>query len=164
MNIKIDFIDKQIVDLLTIDGRMSCAEIARTIGDLTERSVRYRLQRLIDEQVISVSAVVNPRAIGFPVIADLFIEVEPGQILEVAGKISKYENVSYVACSTGERDVSVQVVARNNQELYAFVTEVIGRIPGVQRTNTSFVPFIVKDDAHWRIPSSIFEKDEFPDQ
>jgi Lrp/AsnC family transcriptional regulator for asnA, asnC and gidA len=157
MNIKLDWTDKQIIDLLTIDGRMPASDIARTIGGITERAVRYRIQRLVDEGVISITAVVNPKAIGFPVIADIFIQVEPGMILDVAGKISRFENVSYVACSTGDRDISVQVVARDNQELYTFVTEVIGRIPGVQKTITSLVPFIVKDDSHWRIPSSFFE-------
>lgn len=157
MNIKLDWTDKQIIDLLTIDGRMPASDIARTIGGITERAVRYRIQRLVDEGVISITAVVNPKAIGFPVIADIFIQVEPGMILDVAGKISRFENVSYVACSTGERDISVQVVARDNQELYTFVTEVIGRIPGVQKTITSLVPFIVKDDSHWRIPASYFE-------
>ena len=157
MSIKLDWTDKQIIDLLTIDGRMPASDIARTIGGITERTVRYRIQRLVDEGVISITAVVNPKAIGLPVIADIFIQVEPGMVLDVAGKVSRFENVSYVACSTGDRDISVQVVARDNQELYTFVTEVIGKIPGVQKTITSLVPFIVKDDSHWRIPTSLFE-------
>lgn len=159
MSVKIDLIDKKIVDYLTEDGRMSCSEIAKAIGDVSERSVRYRLQRLIDEGVIQISAVVDPRSIGFPVIADVFIEVEPGLVMDVAAKIAEYETVTYVACSTGERDISVQIVARDNRELYDFVTEEIGRIPGVQRTITSFVPFIVKDDSRWRIPGFLFPGD-----
>lgn len=163
MNVKIDWTDKQIVDLLTTDGRISASDIARAIGGITERSVRYRIQRLIEEGVICVTAVVNPGMIGFPVAADLFIAVEPGMILEVAGEIAQYDNVTYVACSTGERDVSAQVVARNNQELFDFVTKVIDRIPGVQRTITSLVPYVIKDDSRWRIPASLFEQQK-PDQ
>ena len=55
---KLDRIDKQIVDLLTEDGRMSCAVIARRIGKISERAVRYRLERMIEEKVFSVSAIV----------------------------------------------------------------------------------------------------------
>lgn len=157
---KIDWIDKQIVDLLTTDGRMSASDIARTIGSISERSVRYRIQRLTDEGIVCVTAVVNPRAIGFPVAADLFIEVEPGSLLDVAEKIAQFENATYVACSTGERDISVQVVARDNQELFRFVTEVIDRIPGVKRTIISLVPYVIKDDSRWRIPASLFENRE----
>jgi Lrp/AsnC family transcriptional regulator, regulator for asnA, asnC and gidA len=155
---KIDITDKRIIDLLTVDGRMSCADIANALGDISERSVRYRLQRLIEQKYIAVTAVVDPKQIGFPVIADVFIEVEPGQILDLANKIAAFENVTYVACSTGERDISIQIAARDNQELYTFVTEVLGHIPGIRRTTTSIVPLIVKDDAHWRIPDSYFEK------
>ena len=154
---KLDHIDKQIVDLLTVDGRMSCADIAREIGGITERTVRYRLERLIAEKVIIISAIVDPKALGYPVVADVFIEVEPGQVQELAYKLADYEIVTYVACATGERDISIQIVARDNQELYRFVTEVVGRIAGVRRTTTSIVPLVIKDDARWRIPEAVFK-------
>jgi Lrp/AsnC family transcriptional regulator for asnA, asnC and gidA len=156
MGVKLDRIDKQIVDMLTKDGRMSCADIAREIGGITERTVRYRLERLIAEQVITINAIVNPRSLGFPVVADVFIEVEPGQVEELAYRLADYETVTYVACATGERDISIQLVSRDNQELFRFVADVIGRIPGVRRTTTSIVPLIIKDDAHWRIPEGVF--------
>lgn len=160
MNAKLDRIDKQIVDLLTVDGRMSCADIARDIGGITERTVRYRLERLMSEKIISISAIVDPRALGLPVKADVFIEVEPGLIKELAYKLAAYENVTYVACATGERDISVQIVACDNQELYRFVTEVIGRISGVRRTSTSILPLVIKDDAHWQIPEFIYKDNQ----
>jgi Lrp/AsnC family transcriptional regulator, regulator for asnA, asnC and gidA len=156
MSLKIDLIDKKIVDMLTVDGRMSCADIASGIGDISERSVRYRLQRLIDQKIIGVTAVVDPTQIGFPVIADVFVEAEPGRVTVLAQQIASYENVTYVACSTGEVDISIQLVARNNQELYKFVTDVLGKLPGIRRTTTSIVPLIVKDDSRWRIPDSLF--------
>jgi len=127
---KIDNIDIQIVNILMNDGRMPCADIARQIGNITERSVRYRLNRLIENGIIKISPIANPLTLGYSVIADVFIEVEPGQILNVARRLVNFECVSYVAFSTGERDVSLQVVARDNAEVYMFVTDVIGRIPG----------------------------------
>lgn len=155
MAAKIDSIDRAIVDLLMQDGRMPCAEIARRIGgNLTERTVRYRLNRLISEGIIRTSAVVNPQAIGFSVIADVFVEVEPGRIMEVARKLAEMECVTYVACSTGERDLSVQIVARNNEELYNFVTEVIGKVRGVRKTTTMLLPVVLKDVYQWPIPAA----------
>jgi len=151
---KIDEIDKKISDLLIEDGRMSCVEIARRIGNITERAVRYRIDRLIKKGIISVKGNVSARALGFSVFADVFIEVEPGLVLEVARKIAEFEYVSYVACATGERDISVQIFSKDNTELYTFVTDVLSRIPGVRRTHTSFVPLIIKDDQKWPIPSS----------
>lgn len=155
MSYKVDAIDQAIVDLLIEDGRMSCTEIARRIGNISERGIRYRLNQMIQESIIRVSAIANPKALGLPVIADVFIEVEPGRILEVARKIAEFDYVSYVACSTGDRDLSVQIVARDNEELYNHVTEVIGKVPGVRKTTTLLLPVILKDVYGWRIPPSI---------
>jgi len=152
---KIDTIDKQIVDLLIDNGRMSCAEIAKSIGSISERSVRYRLDRLIDQGIIRISAIALPQPLGFPVVADVFIEVEPGALYDVVYKIAEFEQVSYVACSTGMSDISVQVYARDNVELHTFVVEVLGKIHGVRRTTTSIVPVVIKDVYRWRIPFSI---------
>jgi Lrp/AsnC family transcriptional regulator for asnA, asnC and gidA len=150
---KIDKIDYDIVRLLMHDGRMPCVDIARKIG-ISGRSVRYRLDRLIDEKIIQVRAISNPMALGYTVIADVFIEVEPGLIPEVAQNLVNYDCVSYVACSTGERDISVQVIAKTNAEVYSFVTEVIGKIPGVRKTTTSIVPITLKDIYDWCLPLS----------
>jgi Lrp/AsnC family transcriptional regulator for asnA, asnC and gidA len=158
MSVKLDSLDKQIIDLLTDDGRMTCAEIARRIGQTNERLVRYRLERLIKEGVFVVSAVLDAKTIGFPVIADVFIEVEPGRILEVANKLAEYENITYVACSIGERDVSIQIVAQDNRTLYDFVSQTIGSMAGVRRSRTSIVPIIIKDDSRWKVPSSLIKK------
>jgi Lrp/AsnC family transcriptional regulator for asnA, asnC and gidA len=158
MSIKLDQLDKEIIDLLTKDGRMSCAEIARAIGTVSERSVRYRLEKLIADNVIRITAQPVPQALGYSIVADVFIEVESGQVLEIARKIASYEVVSYVACSTGESDISIQIITQNNRELYEFVTEVLGKLPGVRKTTTSMVPFIVKDMEQWRIPSAVFKE------
>jgi Lrp/AsnC family transcriptional regulator for asnA, asnC and gidA len=156
MAIKLDQLDKEIIELLTKDGRMSCAEIARAIGTVSERSVRYRLEKLLAENIIRVTASPVPQALGYTIVADVSIEVESGQILEIARKIASYENVAYVACSTGEADISIQIIAQNNRELYEFVTDVVGKIPGVRKTTTSMVPFIVKNIDQWRIPASVY--------
>ncbi len=157
MTARVDRTDQAIVCLLMEDGRMSCAEIARRLGTVSERSVRSRIERLTREGVIRVSAVVNPRAVGFPVTADVWLEIEPGRLQEVAQRMAGREEVSYVAYSTGDRDLSIQVYARDNDELYRFVTEVVGQQAGVRKTSTILVPRVLKDVYDWRIPDSACE-------
>ena len=151
--IKIDAIDRQIIKRLMDDGRMASAEIARQIG-VSERAVRYRIQRLVENNIIQVTAVVNPHTLGFSVIADVFIEVEPALIMDVAKTLAEHENVSYVACSIGERDISAQIVARDANEIYSLATEFIGQLPGVRKTTTSILPVKLKDVYEWYIPDS----------
>ena len=149
---ELDKVDRAIIRLLMEDGRMPIAEISRRTGGTSARSVRYRLDRLLREGVIQVSAIIHPRAVGYEVIADVWMEIEPGRVLDVAHKLAEFEEVSYVGCSTGERDLSIQVYARNNADLYQFVTEIVGNIAGVRKTNTVVVPLVLKDVYDWRIP------------
>jgi len=150
-----DKTDVKIVNLLLEDGRMPSSEIARQIGDISERAVRYRIDRMMDEGVIRVSAVAKPQAFGLTTIADVWMEVESDRILEVAKKMVEFDNVSYVACGIGESDVSIQIVAKDTAEIYQFITEVVRKTPGVRKTTTSIVPLILKDVYQWRVPERI---------
>ena len=150
-----DKIDIKIVNLLLEDGRMPASEIARRLGDISERAVRYRIDRMVNEGVIRISAVARPQVFGLTTIADIWMEVESDRILEVARKMTEFDNVSYVACGIGESDVSIQIVAKDTAEIYQFVTEVVRKVPGVRKTTTSIVPLILKDVYQWRIPERI---------
>ncbi len=155
---KIDIIDMKIVELLMREGRMPAAEIARRVGKITERIVRYRIDKMVAEGLITVNAVVHPPKLGYSVAADVLLEVETGRIQEVAQELVKLECISYVACSIGETDVSVQIIARDTDEVYRQVIEVIGKIPGVRKTTTSIVPVVLKDVYQWRIPASVIQR------
>ena len=154
---EIDKIDVKIVNFLLENGRMPSSEIARRIGDISERAVRYRIERMIEEGVIYVTAIVSPQAFGLNTFADVWLEVESDKILEVANKMAEFENVSYVACAIGETDVSIQIVAEDTAEIYRFVTEVVRKVPGVRKTVTSIVPIVLKDIYQWRVPRNVAE-------
>jgi Lrp/AsnC family transcriptional regulator, regulator for asnA, asnC and gidA len=154
MTIKLDLLDREIIRLLTQDGRMSNAEIARQIKDANERLVRYRIGRLLKEGVIQISAIVNPASIGYPIIADVWVEVEAGQAVKVANKLAKLDRARYVSYSTGGmKNVTVQIVARDLEEMYSYISEVIENVPGVQKTQTMLIPGILKDVDDWIPPA-----------
>jgi len=113
---------------------------------------------MVEDGVISVSAIVIPQAFGFDTRADVWLEVESDKILEVANKMKEYANVTYVACAIGETDVSIQVVAQDTGEIYHFVTEVVRKVPGVRKTVTSIVPIVLKDVYQWRVPEKLDSK------
>ena len=66
--------------------------------------------------------------------------------------------MSYVAGSVGEGDLSLQVYARDTEELLRFVNEVIGKVPGVTRTKTDMVPWKLKDVYQWHVPVEAVEE------
>ncbi len=149
---KPDPTDSEIITLLNEDGRMSCAEIARRLSNVSARTVTNRIEVLIRDGIINIRAVVNPEMVGYGVLADVFIETEPGQLREVAERVAELPQISYVACATGDTDVIISVRARNIEELYNFVIEVLGMIPGVRQTQTFLLPLKIKNKATWMPP------------
>ena len=154
----LDSIDRRIVSLLIEDGRISSAEITRRIGHVSERAVRYRIERLVRNGVIRISAIVMPQAVGFPITGDVLVDVAPGKLQDVAAQLVDFPTVSYVAGSVGEGDLSVQVYARDTEELLRFVNEVIGKVPGVTRTKLAMVPWKLKDVYQWQVPVDAAEE------
>jgi len=153
---KPDSFDWKIIVLLNEDGRMPSAEIARKLGDVSARTVTNRINNLTEHGIIDIRAVVNPEKVGYGVMADVFIEVEPGRVREVAHHAAEFPQSSYVACATGESDVSISLRVRSIEELFDFVTEKLGKIPGVRRTQSYLLPLKIKDLDTW-LPPDVFD-------
>jgi len=154
----IDAFDRQIIAMLMEDGRASSAEITRRLGCVSERAVRYRIDRLLRHGVIRVRAIVNPQAVDYAATGDVVIEVAPGTLQSVAQQLVELDNVSYVAGSVGDGDLSIQLFARDTEDLLRIVDEVIGKVPGVLRTRTIMVPWKLKDIYDWRVPVPVDER------
>ena len=151
--VKLDETDWGIIVLLNQDGRMPSAEIARRLGNISARTVTNRIKSLTENGIISIRAIINPDAVGYRVMADVFIEVEPGRVREVAELVAEFPQVSYVACATGESDVSISLRVRSIEELFEFTTEKLGKIPGLRRTQSYLLPLKIKDFDSWLPPS-----------
>jgi len=160
-----DQFDWKIIALLNEDGRMPSAEIARKLGNVSARTVTNRINALTEHGVINIRAVVTPEKVGYGVMADVFLEVEPGRVREVAHQAAEFPQISYVACATGESDVSISLRVRSIEELFDFVTEKLGKIPGVRRAQSYLLPLKIKDLDTWLPPDVLeaFEGDSSED-
>jgi Lrp/AsnC family transcriptional regulator for asnA, asnC and gidA len=112
--------------------RASSAEIARELG--TVGTVRYRIQRLIDQEVIKPITVVNPAAFGYNLAVDIFCEVDVEQQNQIIEAILGFPEVTYLAISTGDQDVTLQAIFKNSGEVHD-LTHKIHHIPGMRRTH-----------------------------
>jgi Lrp/AsnC family transcriptional regulator for asnA, asnC and gidA len=150
-----DQIDWKIIALLNKDGRMPSAEIARRLGNVSSRTVNNRIKALTDQGVIDIRAIVNPASLGYQVMADVYLEVEPGRVREIAELVADFSQVTYVACATGDSDVSISLRVRTIEELFHFVDQKLGRIPGVRRTQSYVLPLKLKDLDTWLPPGAL---------
>jgi DNA-binding Lrp family transcriptional regulator len=76
----LDEIDKKIVTQLQADGRTTLQELAQIIG-FTSMGTKKRLDRLIKQGTIKVSALINPTILGLhPAI--VMLEMESAQAMQ----------------------------------------------------------------------------------
>ncbi len=146
---KLDDLDWKIIRLLIEDGRLSSADIARFIGDTSARTITNRIDILTREGIINIRSIVNPEKVGYCVLADVFIEVEPGSLQDVTKELQVYPQISYIALAIGDIDILVSIRAKELDELYEFVIGTIGKIPGVRHTKTFPLPAQIKDITSW---------------
>jgi len=152
----LDFLDYQIVALLNRNARFSSVQLARKLNH-SPRTVRNRIRRLIDKNLIQPIAVVNPQAFGYHLGVDIFCEVEVGEMDNVVQALAQMPEITYLAYSTGEQDLSAQAVFKDSDEMQSFITRRLHLVPGIRRTRTVLVPRIVKDTYQWVPPKEAFE-------
>lgn len=152
---KPDQLDWKIIDLLNGNGRISSAEIARQLGDVSARTVSNRIDALTEHGIINIRAVLNPKEVGYSVLADVFIQTQPSELRSVIEQLDHLPQICYMACATGDTDIIIQVCAKNIGELYDFVIEVLGKIPGVRQTRTYPIHLNVKKFSDWLPPNAL---------
>jgi len=153
-----DQTDWKIIALLNQDGRMSSAEISRKLEDVSARTITNRIDVLTENGIIDIRSIVNPEAVGYSVLADVFIEVAPGTLRGMADHLAKYSQISYLVCATGDTDIIISIRARSIDEFYNFVIEVLGKIPGIRHTETYLLPLCLKTNVTW-LPPDAFENE-----
>lgn len=145
---KLSASDRELIVLLNQDARMTSAEISRQLG-VAERTVRNRIARLINEGLIKLVAIVNPLDFGYDLIVDILCEVEVLQREAVIEALAQIPEISYIAVSTGDQDLSLRALFKNSTDMNEFITTQLYRVPGIRRSRTVLVPRIVKDTHQW---------------
>lgn len=152
-----DEIDRQLIQLLQQNGRMSTREIAQRLNCLGDRAVRYRLERLQRDEVIHVSAILNTFRLGYPLMGDVLLDIVPWKLLEAVKQLSADPRVCYIAASPDLTQLSFQVNGRDRPDLMQVVGEVIATIEGI--TSIRVVPLsrLYRDVSEWMMPSKEHE-------
>lgn len=130
-----DDLDFAIVSCLQQDGRMSFTVMADRLK-VSVGTVRTRMNKLIEDGTINIIGRVDPDKVGFRSYAHIAVFVRPATLKEkLAKKIAKLPEVSFLAMTSGDYDLEVDVMCRDNDHLVNFVNE-ISAFEGVYQTKT----------------------------
>lgn len=132
---KLNNLDRRIIRLLAEDSRLPALRIAELLGE-PESTVRGRIARLVEGKLIDFVAQTDPVQMGFNTWVMVGLKVALPRVTEVTKRISAFEEVYFVAVTTGGFDVMFNAVFEDNAALHAFLTEKLGPIPGINDTTT----------------------------
>jgi Lrp/AsnC family transcriptional regulator for asnA, asnC and gidA len=142
----LDSIDQQIVARLALDARTSNRQIAAQLG-VTEGTVRGRIKRLQDDQLIRITAITNIRRLDNPMLGFVWIDVEKSSDIDgVAQALAALGQLGFVGKMLGRCDLLAITMVQDPQQLSDFVHSVISGIPGVRKTDVTLGVKFVKHD------------------
>jgi len=130
----IDDTDKEILSVLGDNARTPFINIAKQLG-VSESTIRKRVGNLEDRGVIKkYSAVVEPAKLGYGSVAIVGIDVTPEKFLDVSKKLTKFDNIKFVATTTGDHMIMTEIWMDKASELRDFISDKIEKMDGVTRT------------------------------
>lgn len=135
--VKIDAIDKKILEELMNNARIPYLEIGRIIG-ISGAAVHQRVQKLEDSGIIQGSrTIVNPKKLGFntSTFVGVFLD-QAGLYDEVVNQLNNIPEVVECHYTTGNYSVFLKILCENNDDLLRILNKSIQQIPGVARTET----------------------------
>lgn len=150
---RFDSVDREIISILQRDGRTPNAEIARQL-EISEGTVRRRIDGLIADGVIKVTAVTDPFKVGLNTVVLIHLNVDPKKLKTVSERLVEMPEARYVSISTGEHDIMIEALFPSNHELLTFIRDRLSLIPGVTDIETNIQLEILKRSYEWHMPDA----------
>ncbi|GBC74471.1 Lrp/AsnC family transcriptional regulator [Candidatus Nitrosocaldus cavascurensis] len=133
---KIDELDMKIMSELVKDASISVPRLSKKIN--VNASVVYsRIKRLIKLGLIKkYTIIVNEEMLGYNVRAVTGINMDSKMRDNIISGLMKIPEVREIAEVTGRFDILITLTAKTLDEIHHIVSDKIGRLDGVQRTET----------------------------
>lgn len=136
---QLDSTDKNILELLISNARMSFLEVARKCG-ISGAAVHQRIQKLNEANVTDGSRLVlNPKGLGYQTCAFIGIQVNltsTSTHQKVFQQIKEIPEIVECHHITGKYSLFVKIFTKNNEHLKKVIVERIQVIPEVTATET----------------------------
>jgi Lrp/AsnC family transcriptional regulator, regulator for asnA, asnC and gidA len=146
--LSLDELDYQIIQELHADARVSASDIARRTK-ANERTIRKRIERLVSDGAIRLTAILDPGAFGYGTAADIFLESDPELEPVLLDRLMSMPEVTYVALGQGTKEISIEARFKDNEALREFLRKTLPEIPGVKVARYALVPRILRNIDEW---------------
>ncbi|MET3808191.1 DNA-binding Lrp family transcriptional regulator [Nakamurella sp. UYEF19] len=124
--------DQPLLAALARDGRTPISVLAKASG-WSQGRTRRRLDTLIDDGALYLDVDLFMPALGFPLMAMLWMTVEPQHLDAFGNALVKESAVTFAGAITGSSNISAAVALTEVDSLYRFVNRVGDLAPGLRQ-------------------------------
>lgn len=122
---KIDALNRKILKHLQQNARISNAEIGRQVG-ITSPAVNERIKKMEDAGIIrSYFTDVSPFECGYQLKAIITLRAFMGKLKPFLSHVKTYDEVLNCYRITGNENIVMEVVLKNQKHLEAFIDQLI---------------------------------------
>ena len=134
------------------DGRKSYSQVAQDIG-VAENTVRARVNKLMEDGVLSIKGLTNPQMLPEMQIVFMGIKLKTLNLEEKAKEILKLKGVISVVVVTGRYDLIAQVATEsdNGNSLLNFFKNELNKIDDLLDIET----FVVYQAHNYQVPYTL---------
>jgi len=104
--LQLDDVDREIVLMLSKDGRASYSDMSKQIG-VSVSTVRNRVTNMRDSGVLHLNVWLDPYLVGLGINVTFLIRVEAGAVDAVADELVTLDSTGYIAAVAGDHDLMV---------------------------------------------------------
>lgn len=121
----IDKLNKKILRCLQLNARMGNAEIGRQVG-ISSPAVAERIKKMEDAELIEgYTALVSPFEANYQLKAIITLRAFMGMLKPFLDKVKSYDEVINCYRITGNENIVMEVVLKNQEHLESFIDQLI---------------------------------------
>jgi Lrp/AsnC family transcriptional regulator for asnA, asnC and gidA len=142
-----DETDEKIIEILKKNSRTSYKEIARN-SKISDVAVHKRIKKLGEGVIRAFTVLVDQKAYGKNTIAIANVRCETGMTSEIAGALSKIDDITEVYTTVGNFDITAKIRTADTESLKEIIETKIMAIRGINEIRTSIVFDCIKEDVN----------------
>ena len=135
---ELDDLDYQILKVLMKDGQITNVDLSKLLGT-SVNTVRNRIQRMVEGNVLRIVGITNPLLIGFDVHVIMGVDVEFNHLASAAKGFAELNAVRYVAYASGEHNLVVMAFFQNMEQYFDFLMDRVAKMEGILSIKVMFV-------------------------
>lgn len=168
--VQLDEADRTLISMLQADGRVSNRALAAAVG-MTEVTIASRLKRLITNNAVSVTAMLDWEKAGYEWWVTAHLSCHGRSPREVAVELGTIESCTAASVVLGEVDIIASFLVADRAEMSTLVTQDLPRVGGLKvasldvaithhKYRWSSATFPPLTPARLRFPNPVVELDE----